>query len=569
MTVNTTIRLAMAQINPTVGDIKGNSKLILDAIKQAKKSGADIVVLPELIITGYPPEDLLLKPKFIDENIFALKAIAPKVTDLTALIGFVDKKGKDIYNSVALIHNGKIRAVYNKIHLPNYGVFDEQRYFMEGDTIINFKLKGVTIGLGICEDIWSKEGPLKTQSACSAQAVININASPYNIGKHSERLKLIKKRAKENGLKIAYLNAVGGQDELVFDGQSFVTGENGKVLSNQKAFEEDFSLIDLEFNKIKTTKKKTPKNLKTVNLASTNKKLKPLKNGTSLNKNNSEIDEVYKALQLGLKDYVTKNGFNHCILGLSGGIDSALVATIAAETLGSKYITTVFMPSKFTSQSSTDDARKLAENLGVEHITIPIDSTFDHYRGVLESQFKNLPFDVAEENLQARIRGNIVMALSNKFNYLVLTTGNKSEMSVGYATLYGDMAGGFALIKDLSKTLVFKLSRHINEINGREIIPVSTITKEPSAELRDDQKDSDSLPPYEDLDPILKAYVEDDKTLKEITKMGYKKEVVEKVIRLVDLSEYKRRQAPPGVRITARGLGKDRRMPITNKFSDH
>lgn len=565
----TTIRLALSQINPTVGDIQGNSKKILDSITKAKKGGADIVVLPELIITGYPPEDLLLKPKFVDDNIAALKKIAPKVTNLTALIGFVDKKGKNIYNSLALIHNGKIRATYHKILLPNYGVFDEQRYFTKGSDIINFKLKGVTFGLGICEDIWSKEGPLKTQAACGARAIININASPYNLGKHTERDNLIKKRSKDNHVKIVYLNAVGGQDELVFDGQSFVTDEKGKVLCRQKAFEEDFTLVDLNFNEIKASKKKTLKNLKTISLASTNKGQKPLEAHPPLNKNMPQIDEVYGALKLGLKDYVAKNGFTHCIIALSGGIDSALVTTIAAETLGSEFITTVFLPSKFTSQSSIDDAHQMAENLKVEHITIPIDSTFDHYNDILKSQFKNMPFGVAEENLQARIRGNIVMALSNKFNYLVLTTGNKSEMSVGYATLYGDMAGGFALIKDLSKTLVYELSRFINEVKGREIIPESTITKEPSAELRDDQLDSDSLPPYEDLDPILKAYVEDDLTLKEIVKMGYKKEVAERVIRLVDQSEYKRRQAPPGVRITPRGLGKDRRMPITNKFTDH
>ena len=562
----------MAQINPTVGDLSGNRDRIIDTIGLARKAGAEIVAFPELAVTGYPPEDLLLKPQFVKDNLSTLKDIMAATTGITAVVGFVDRKDL-LYNAAAILHNGKLAYVYHKILLPNYGVFDEYRYFRPGSRYPLITLKGVKLSVNICEDIWFKEGPTRSQALAGAEVIININASPYHKGKGKERLKMLTHRARENSVIVSYTNAVGGQDELVFDGQSMVIDGKGKLIASGNQFSEELLITDISVPDRKPggrgARSQRFESIDPVVLSERPApKRKPLA-GRKIVPSFPACEEVYRALVLGTRDYVRKTGFRSAVIGLSGGIDSSLVAAVAVDALGRENVVGVFMPSQFSSRESREDALGLAKNLGIKYLEIPIVQTFDAYLNTLRCEFSRTKQDVTEENLQARIRGNILMALSNKFGWLVLTTGNKSEMSVGYATLYGDMAGGFAVIKDVPKTLVYDVCRCINKLEGRAIIPKRVMTKAPTAELRPNQKDSDSLPVYSVLDPILKAYVEDDKAFREILKMGFERKTVEKVIRLVDSSEYKRRQAPPGIKITPRGLGKDRRFPITNRYKSY
>jgi len=542
------VRIGLAQINTTVGDIKGNFQKILDYILKDKKYGVEIISFPELAITGYPPEDLLLKPKFVEENIKMLEKLAIEINNIVAVVGFVNRKNKNLYNAAAVLYKKKIIGIYHKILLPNYGVFDEKRYFTQGDEPTIFKIDEVIFGVNICEDIWHKTGPTKTQASRGAQLIININGSPYHTGKWKERETVIRNASIENNVWISYTNLVGGQDELVFDGQSMVMNNKGILIAKADAFKECLLITDIEIennSEVKSNSRKYFIDKKKLNFF-------------------DPIEEIYMALVTGLKDYVHKNGFKKVVIGLSGGIDSSLVAAIASDALGKENVVGVFMPSRYSSQESQIDAAHLAKNLGIKFLTIPIEPIFKIYLLTLEHHFGELEKDITEENLQARIRGNILMALSNKFGWLVLTTGNKSEMSVGYATLYGDMAGGFAVIKDVYKTMVYKLADYRNSIN--KVIPDRIMAKEPTAELKPNQKDTDSLPPYEILDSILKEYIEKDRNFDEIVSMGFSKDIVRKVIKMVDRNEYKRRQSPPGIKITPKAFGRDRRVPITNKY---
>jgi len=522
------MNIGIAQINPIVGNIEKNKEKILSYLDKT-----DLVVFPELALTGYPPKDLLVKNKFIETNLKALNEIASHCKKY-AIIGFVDKIEDKLYNAAALIHDGKIIHIEHKKSLPNYDVFDEKRYFTPGEKSNIVEIFGKKIGINICEDIWIDK---VCQDQCNqgAELIINISASPFNHGKYKLRETILSEKAKKHNVPVVYVNLVGGQDDLVFDGKSYVFSKEGKIVFQANSFEESFKIIndfekEIEFNK------------------------------------DFEEEEIKKALVLGLKDYVHKNGFSKVVLGLSGGIDSALTCALAVEALGKENVIGISMPSKFSSSGSVDDSEKLANNLGIEFDVISIKNIFDSYIESLNKQFQNTQFNVAEENIQARIRGNLLMALSNKFGYLVLATGNKSETSVGYATLYGDMSGGLSVISDVFKTKVYAICKHINK--EKEIIPNEIITKEPSAELREDQKDSDSLPEYNILDPILKSYIENDKGFDEIVYNGYDKEIVRKIINLVDRNEYKRQQAATGIRITHRAFGTGRRMPITNGWKE-
>jgi len=555
------VRLALAQVNCAVGDLAGNAAKITEYIKRAQAAGADIVLFPELAVTGYPPEDLLFKPHFVERNTEALKEAAMTAGKIIAIAGFADKKGSFLYNAAAIIYNGKIRGVYHKMLLPNYGVFDELRYFKPGKSPLVFKAGNIIFGVNICEDIWHEMGPFKAGVMAGAQVMLTINASPYHIGKIKERERVIQKAAKNNKVFVFYVNMTGGQDELVFDGRSMVVNDKGRVIARAKAFEEDLLITDIALD---AKYKKTSAGLLTIDKEPAQKK-PAVKNRIAPTMQNAE--EVYRALLLGLKDYAAKNDFKKVVIGLSGGIDSAIVATLAADALGRENVIGVFMPSHYSSEESANDAKKLASNLGIRYEVVPIEQLFKIYLMTLSSLFGGAEKNIAEENLQARIRGNILMALSNKFGWLVLTTGNKSEMSTGYATLYGDMAGGFAVIKDVPKTYVYRLAKYRNAVS--RVIPQGVIKKEPTAELKPGQKDSDTLPVYDRLDPILKAYVEDDCDVKKIISMGCNKNDVLKVAAMVDRSEYKRRQSPPGIRITPRAFGKDRRMPITNRYKEY
>ncbi|MCC6347872.1 MAG: NAD+ synthase [Nitrospirales bacterium] len=575
-----TVRLALCQINPTVGDLAGNVGKITEYIETASRHHPDIIAFPELAVTGYPPEDLLLKPQFINDTLEALHAIRERVEDFLVIVGFVDRRD-DIFNAAALLHNRRIVDIYHKIHLPNYSVFDENRYFQTGARCPVYRMGEVLFGFNICEDIWYPGGPTAVQALAGAELIININASPYHIGKSGFREKMLSTRAYDNSVVIAYLNMVGGQDELVFDGHSLVVDQNGDFITAGKRFEEDMLVVDLDLEAVfmkrlhdprrrQQTKALKREGVEEISLARTpgsTEALQPLppRNISRLSSCLLE-EEAYNALVLGTRDYVRKNGFRQVCIGLSGGVDSALVAAIAADAVGKENVACVFMPSPFTSRESREDAEELARNLGIRLTEVPITAAFEEYIGMLRPVFGDLPADTTEENLQARIRGTVLMALSNKFGWLVLTTGNKSEMSVGYATLYGDMAGGFAVIKDVPKTLVYALCRWKNEKEGRTVIPERILVKEPTAELRHDQKDTDSLPPYDVLDPVLKAYIEEDKAFDEIVALGGDEERTRRVIRMVDMSEYKRRQAPPGIKITPRAFGRDRRFPITNRY---
>jgi NAD+ synthase (glutamine-hydrolysing) len=561
-----------------VGDIEGNTKKILDYIVKGKKMGADLLAFPEMAVTGYPPEDLLLMPKFIEANLKAVNKIAKATTSITAIVGFVHKDG-DIFNSAALLHDGKLIDVYSKIYLPNYGVFDEDRYFQAGKENFIFTLKSTPIGLSICEDLWYPGDPIRTQALYGgAELIVNISASPYHAGKSAFREKMISTRASDNSAIVAYCNLVGGQDELVFDGGSLVIDQRGELIIRGKQFEEDFVLTELDMEAVFRMRLHDPrirrerfseeeKGLRKIELPN---QTHSVRKRPSIPKRDSKpldrLSEIYTALVLGTGDYIRKNGFQRVLIGLSGGIDSALTAAIAVDALGKKGVVGVTMPSQYSSRGSIEDSELLAKNLGIRLINIPITEIFQAYLKTLSPSFKGLKPNVTEENIQARIRGNILMALSNKFGWLVLTTGNKSEMSVGYCTLYGDMAGGYAVLKDVPKTLVYELTKFRNKKEGKDIIPKRVFIKPPSAELRPNQKDEDSLPPYPVLDPILQAYVEEDKGLKDIAKMGFKERLIKEVIQMVDRNEYKRRQSPPGVKITQRALGKDRRLPVTNKY---
>lgn len=564
------LRLSLAQINPTVGDLKGNGRKIIEYINMAVDMGSDVVVFPELAVTGYPPEDLLLKPHFIKDNLKVLNAVRKETKGITAVVGFVDGE-KEIFNAAAVLHDGTLSAVYRKMHLPNYGVFDEQRYFKRGTEPLIVTLRGIDIGINICEDIWHPEGPVKIQAMAGAGAIININASPFHYGKWSLREKIVAAAAADNSVIITYTNTVGGQDELVFDGHSMVLGATGDVLVRGKTFEEEMITIDLNIPaKSPASSVQGLTGVRKVVLPEINEKRVyrklPKRKEISVP---SAVEEVYKALVLGTRDYVIKNGFKKAAIALSGGIDSALVAAIAVDAIGKENVTTCFLPSVYSSKESREDAGAVAGNLGIRLITIPIQATFESYLTALKGVFDGLKPDTTEENLQARTRGNIMMAISNKFGWLVLTTGNKSEMSVGYATLYGDMAGGFAVIKDVPKIMVYELCRYINGIKKREIIPRRVLTKAPTAELKPNQTDQDTLPPYEILDRVLKAYIEENKGFEGIVSLGFDQDIVKKVIRMVDTSEYKRRQAPPGIKITPRALGKDWRMPIINRYESY
>lgn len=571
------LRIALAQINCTVGDLGGNTAKIINYIESGKKAGADIVVFPELAITGYPPEDLLLKPSFLEGNLRALNQIIDASKDITVICGFVDVDD-DIYNAAAVIHNGKLAGVNRKVFLPNYGVFDELRYFQKGCETTIYRLGGRVFGVSVCEDMWYPDGPHRTQALAGAQIAININASPFYSLKWKWRESMLTTRAVDNSAYIVYVNMVGGQDELVFDGHSMIVDPRARLVTRGRPFEEELIVADLAIGSVWHTRLADPRwrqeapacrepafpvdMIDLGDIAVKEKPPIPERRASAPER----VEEVYEALVLGTRDYVRKNRFEHVVIGLSGGVDSALTAAIAVDALGADSVTGVSMPSVFTSEGTRTDAERLAEQLGIELLTIPIQDILENYKNILKPAFSGRPEDVTEENLQARIRGNYLMALSNKFRWLVLTTGNKSEMATGYSTLYGDMAGGFAVIKDVPKTLVYELCNYRNGI--APTIPQSIIDRPPSAELRPDQLDQDTLPPYEMLDSILHLYIEQDASLVEITEKGFPEEIVRRVIRMVDINEYKRRQAPPGVKITPKAFGKDRRLPITNAFRE-
>ena len=567
------MRVALAQINTTVGDIWGNVERMADALKRAVDSGADFVAYPELTIPGYPPEDLLMRPSFIEENMRALREFAGQVPeDVVAAVGFVDLDA-DLYNACGVVSGGEVLHRYHKHYLPNYSVFDENRYFREGSGAPMVDLGGALVGVGVCEDIWYPGGPAREQALGGASVLLNISASPYHRRKGAFRERMLGVRASDYGCYVVFCNLVGGQDELVFDGHSVVFDPEGGLVARADQFKEDFLLVDLYPDQSlmqrlhdprprKENPEREPEVIKIPGHDPAEKEPVESRIVPSL----SEEGEVLEGLVLGLGDYFRKNGFSRAVLGLSGGIDSSLAAAVAVEALGPQNVTGVLMPSRYTSDLSNSDAAALAKNLGIDTQTISIGPAFDAYREMMQEAFKGLPEDVTEENLQSRIRGNILMALSNKFGWIVLSTGNKSEMSVGYSTLYGDSAGGFAVIKDVPKNLVYRVARHFNEKKDREVIPDSVLTKEPTAELREDQRDTDSLPPYEILDPILEAYIEEDMGIAQIVASGFEEDDVRRIVQLVDRAEYKRRQAPTGIKVTGRAFGRDRRMPITNRY---
>jgi NAD+ synthase (glutamine-hydrolysing) len=570
----TRLRVALCQINTTVGDLEGNVERIIAALGDAEAQGCDLAVFPELALTGYPPEDLLLKPGFVSDNRAALDRVAAASGSCAAVLGFVDAD-RDLYNAAAVCAYGEVRAVYHKRLLPNYAVFDEQRYFAPGSgTSPLVAVGGVRVGVSICEDAFSPTGPIAAQAAGGAELVVNINASPYYANRLAERERMLATRAADASCALVYVNQVGGQDELIFDGASMVFDAEGEVLARATQFEEQTIVCDVEVLPVFRKRLLDPRGratedpLPVVEISSAPRvtdpadtRQPPLVEAMPL------VREIYEALVLGTRDYVRKNGFTDVAIGLSGGIDSSLVALIATDALGPEHVHGVLMPSRYSSDHSITDAEKLCAELGIESRVIGIEPAHAALLEMLAASFAGLEPGLAEENIQPRIRGVLLMALSNKFpGWLVLTTGNKSEMAVGYSTLYGDTAGGFAVIKDVPKTLVYELARDRNARAGRPLIPESVLTKPPSAELRPGQRDDQSIPPYDVLDPILEAYVEHDRTRADLVAMGFDPDLVERVTRLVDLSEYKRRQTPPGVRITTKAFGKDRRLPITNRY---
>jgi NAD+ synthase (glutamine-hydrolysing) len=569
------MRVALAQLDPIVGDIAGNEAKVLEHLARARDEGAQLALFPELVISGYPPEDLLLKEHFLADARAAVERIAAQTHGLVAVVGFPER-ADDAYNAAAVCADGALQAIYRKVNLPNYGVFDEVRYFQTGPGGATIVVDGVKVGLTICEDIWVPGAPMTDEALSGARLIVNISASPYQAGKGRDREQMIAQRARDNLAAVAFCALVGGQDELVFDGHSFVVDHDGVVIARAAQFAEDFLVCDVDVlaagaARLRDTRQRPAAREYQADVADL---------GSFVTAGGSDAGapggpvagllaadaEVYAALVLGTRDYVTKNGFQHVVLGLSGGIDSTLVALVAVDALGAERVTCVTMPSPYSSQGTRDDARALAENLGVELLELPIAATMAGYDELLSSVFAGREPDITEENLQARIRGNLLMALSNKFGWLVLTTGNKSEMSVGYSTLYGDSAGGFAVIKDCPKLLVYRLVRERARRDPQSPVPEAILTRAPSAELRPDQRDEDSLPPYEVLDAILEGYVEDDLGREQLIARGLRAEDVDRVIRLVDLAEYKRRQNPPGIKVTSKAFGRDRRVPITNRY---
>jgi NAD+ synthase (glutamine-hydrolysing) len=587
------LRVALAQMNATVGDVDGNAAKIRELMERARGEGADLVVFPELALSGYPPEDLLLKPHFLDAVGDALDQLAESAQGIVALVGF-PQGADDVYNAAAVLADGELKAVYRKIFLPNYGVFDEQRYFQAGSEAALIDVNGAAIGLTICEDIWEPGPPATTEALAGAQVIVNLSASPYHAGKGIEREHMLVQRARDNLAAVVFCNLVGGQDELVFDGHSLAIDQDGEVVARAPQFAEALTVCSLDLGAVAAARLRDARHRAAVlherehgrapvaTLARLRVESKVpagvgggdgADGGDGVSPTGGPVarlmapeEEVYAALTTGLRDYVDKNGFERVVFAISGGIDSALVALIAVDALGPERVASVTMPSPYSSEGTRADARAIAENLGIRLIELPIDEVMREYERLLADAFEGTEPDIAEENIQARIRGNLVMALSNKFGWLVLTTGNKSELSVGYATLYGDMAGGFAVLKDLFKGWVYRLVRWRNEREGRDLVPGSVLDRPPSAELRHEQRDEESLPPYEVLDEILAGYVEQDLDADELVRRGLPAEDVERVIRMVDLAEYKRRQAPPGIRISTKAFGRDRRLPITNRF---
>lgn len=555
------LRVALCQINTTVGDLVGNADLVLRDLARAEAAGCDVAVFPELTLTGYPPEDLLLKPGFVAANKVQLDRIAAATTGhCAAIVGFADGH-PDVYNALAVVAAGRVVGTYHKRHLPNYGVFDEQRTLIAGDEAMNlFRIAGINVGVSICEDAWIPGGPVPQVSAGGAQVVLNINGSPYRRGKVAVREQVLAERISEGSSPIVYLNLVGGQDELIFDGGSMVVGADGNVIARAKQYVEDFVVVDVEVE--------PPAPLSGVSFPVTEVSADPTQRSVIEMADNQWLEpmaELYEALLLATHDYLAKTGFTDVCFGLSGGIDSALVAAIAADALGPEHVHAVLMPSRYSSDHSVSDAEVLSQNFGIDYRTIAIEPGHSAFLQMLAPSFGDLEPDVTEENIQSRVRGVLLMALANKFGWLVLTTGNKSEAAVGYSTLYGDTAGAYACIKDVYKLDVYRLAAYVNERHGREMIPVSTITKPPSAELRPDQRDDQSLPPYEELDPLLEAYIEGDATVAELVER-FDPDMVKRITRLVDISEFKRRQTPLGARVTEKGFGRDRRLPIVNRF---
>jgi NAD+ synthase (glutamine-hydrolysing) len=578
------MRVALCQINTTVGDIAGNTELIGGGMRSAREAGAELVLFPELAVTGYPPEDLLLREHFLADARMALEQLAAETQGLAAVVGFPER-ADDVYNAAAILAHGKIHATYRKVYLPNYGVFDEDRYFQSGACGAVVDLAGHRVGLTVCEDIWEPGPPASDEALAGATLIVNISASPYHVGKGAERERMFAQRARDNLACVAFCGLVGGQDELVFDGHSFVVDHTGETIARAAQFEEELLVCDVDLEAAAAARLQVAGHRTAARRSGAQVSVLPALLSAEERVAEAPLNralatpiappeaEVYAALTLGLHDYVTKNGFAHVVLGVSGGIDSALVACLAVDALGPERVSAAIMPSPFSSTSTQKDARELARRLGIRTHELPIETIMHDYSETLREEFAGVPADLTEENIQARIRGNLLMALSNKFGWLVLTTGNKSEMSVGYSTLYGDLAGGFAVIKDVPKTLVYRVCEWRNSpaaaAGGARIespIPSTIIERAPSAELRPDQRDEDSLPPYELLDRILQGYIELDQSAEQLIAQGLPQADVERTIRMVDLAEYKRRQAPPGIKVTWRAFGRDRRMPITNRY---
>jgi NAD+ synthase (glutamine-hydrolysing) len=573
------MRLALAQINTVVGDLDGNRDRIVDRLDEAREAGADLVLFPELAVTGYPPEDLLLRPGFLRAAHRSLAEIARAARGVVALVGTPYLDG-DLYNACAVCADREVKALYRKRFLPNYGVFDEDRYFARGRDLILIRYGDTLIGPTICEDVWQPGPPATDLALAGAQVIANISASPFHLGKDRERREMLSTRARDNSCFVVFCNAVGAQDELVFDGHSLVLDDDGRVLARAPGFEEHLLLVDLD---VATVIGRRLRDVRRRALAGEREKLsapdivpvgapRPARDGRPAAPNLApvldELEQMRRALELGLSDYVRKNGFQEIVVGVSGGIDSALTSALAVEALGEERVHCVSMPSRYSSEETRRDARRLAENLGTSFLELPIDPIIDGFESALAGPFADRQRDLTEENLQARIRGVLLMALSNKFGWLVVATGNKSELSVGYSTLYGDMAGGFALLKDVYKTDVYRLAQHMNERAGRDLIPASILERAPSAELRPDQRDEDSLPPYPQLDRVLEAYVELDRSREDLVSDGFDADIVERAIAMIDRAEYKRRQAPPGVKLRPKAFGRDRRTPITNRWRD-
>ena len=568
------LRVSLAQINSTVGDLDGNADKIIDQIREAESVGADLVAFPELALTGYPPEDLVLRRGFVEDNLATLDRVREATTGLhvTAIVGFVDY-AHDIFNAAGVLHDGELAGAYHKQYLPNYGVFDEARYFRPGQGVQLFDIAGARVGVTICEDIWYSSGPMQDQCLAGAEVVVNINGSPFHAGKSHQREQMLATRAADNAVLTLYCNLVGGQDHLIFDGGSTIYGPGGDLIARADLFTEQLLTVDLDVEEVRQTRLHDPRLRRLpqtqAEQAAVSREIDvdrgPLLEPSIAETLSSDV-QVYEALVLGTRDYVHKTGFSDVVIALSGGIDSTITAVIAVDALGADHVRGVSMPSRYSSEGSVADARALADNLGIQMDVLPIEGPYQSYLDTLAPLFEGLPQDVTEENLQARIRGVLMMAISNKTGALVLTTSNKSESATGYTTLYGDMTGGLAVIQDVPKLLVYRISELVNERAGREVIPVSVLTKPPSAELRPDQFDEQSLMPYERLDPILQSFVQEDRSLDEIVAAGFDESDVKRVMSLVTGAEYKRRQAAPGLKITPRAFGRDRRFPIANRY---